>query len=40
LGEEYVQFLGDLGDTGLYFSVMVTGILVHMAVSSTKLPIV
>lgn len=38
LGEEYIWFLGDLGDTGLYFSVVVTGILVHMAVSSTKLP--
>jgi len=40
LGKEYIWFLGDLGDAGLYFSVVVTSILVHMAVSSTKLPIV
>jgi hypothetical protein len=40
LDEEYIWFLGDLGDIGLYFSVVVTSILVHVAVSSTELPIV
>jgi len=39
LGKEYIWFLGDLGDTGSYFCVVVSGILVHIAVSSTKLPI-
>jgi hypothetical protein len=40
LAVECIWFLGDLGDNGLYFFVVVTSILVHTKVRSTELPIV
>jgi len=40
LAVECIWFLGNLGNTGSYFSVVVTCILVHTAVSNTELPIV